>query len=89
MEVAFKVWRAFVIASDVPNSQIKTTRDMFNAVGPGVSTALKTSLILMALPGVGQCPGINIRWGEPFELLTGVYHPRALTTMTPSTSVQI
>lgn len=71
MGATLKVWKAFAIAADVPNSEIKTTRDRFNAVGPGISTALKSCLILMALPSVATCPGINIRIGEPFELLIG------------------
>lgn len=69
--VTFKVWKAFVIAAEVPNSEIKTIRHRFNAVAPGVSAAVKSCLILMALPRAVECPGINIRWGQPFEELIG------------------
>lgn len=65
------MWKAFAVAADVPSRAIKTTGDRFNALGPGVSTALKSCLILMALPDVKGCPGINIRVGEPFEKLIG------------------
>lgn len=56
-----------MISRHVPSSGIKTVRDRFNCVGPGVVGALTAMLTLTAGAGQTAPPHVALREGEIFE----------------------
>lgn len=58
-----RMGRAFLIAKPVAKSELRSSRDYFNAIGPGVAQGIKWVFALMAQPwrGIPLCGK-----GEPF-----------------------
>lgn len=56
--------RAFLIGKTVPGSEVRSSRDYYNAIGPGVALRIKWVFALMAQPwrNIPLCGE-----GEPFH----------------------
>lgn len=87
---AVRIGRAFLIGQYVPQSEVRSSRDFFNAIGPGVAQGIKWVFAMMAQPwrAIPLCGK-----GEPFNGLENVgeglsQHERRLLLAVVQTSKQ-